>query len=137
MFRKVGAFVVVAALSTGLPGALSAAGPDLPGIMAAPDNTVPQCVTPGRLMAFLKQRNPELNPRYDAIATQYMRFGEQYGVRWDYAFYQMVVETGALRYWRGNRAGDVKPEQNNFAGLGATGGGERGEGFKDIEGGVG
>jgi hypothetical protein len=48
----------------------------------------------------------------------------------------MVVETGALSYWRGNRAGDVKAEQNNFAGLGATGGGERGESFRDIESGV-
>lgn len=104
--------------------------------MAGPDNTVPQCVTPGRLMAFLKLRNPKLDPRYEAIATQYMRLGEQMGVRWDMAFYQMVVETGALSYWRGNRAGDVKPEQNNFAGLGATGGGVRGESFKDIETGV-
>jgi hypothetical protein len=133
MLRRVGAFIFFAAASaTGVP----AAGPELPEIMAAPGNAVPQCVTPGRLMAFLKQRNPELNARYDGIATQYMRFGEQFGVRWDYAFYQMVVETGALSYWRGNRHGDVKPEQNNFAGLGATGGGERGESFKDIESGV-
>jgi len=133
MLRRVGAFAFLAAVSA--TGA-SAAGPDLPEIMAGPDNAVPQCVTPGRLMVFLKQRNPELNARYDGIATQYMRFGEQFGVRWDYAFYQMVVETGALSYWRGNRHGDVKPEQNNFAGLGATGGGERGESFKDIESGV-
>ena len=104
--------------------------------MTNPGNAVPQCVTPGRLMAFLKMRNPGLDARYDVIATQYMRFGEQLGVRWDYAFFQMVVETGALSYWRGKRAGDVKPEQNNFAGLGATGGGERGESFKDIESGV-
>src|SRR5262245_42563541 len=48
----------------------------------------------------------------------------------------MVIETGSLSYWRGNRAGDVRPEQFNFAGLGATGGGERGESFKDIETGV-
>ena len=133
MLRSVGAFVFFAAVS--VTGA-SAAGPDLPEIMAGPGNAVPQCVTPGRLMQYLKQRNPHLDPRYDAIATQYMRFGEQLGVRWDYAFYQMVVETGALSYWRGNRHGDVKPEQNNFAGLGATGGGERGESFKDIETGV-
>jgi hypothetical protein len=133
MLRRVGAFFFFAAVSaTGVP----AAGPDLPEIMAGPGNAVPQCVTPGRLMAFLKQRNPQINPRYDGIATQYMRFGEQLGVRWDYAFYQMVVETGALSYWRGNRHGDVRPEQNNFAGLGATGGGERGESFKDIESGV-
>ena len=133
MLRRVGAFVVLASVSsTGVP----AAGPDLPDIVAGPGNAVPQCVTPGRLMVFLKQRNPQLNPRYDGIATQYMRFGEQLGIRWDYAFHQMVVETGSLSYWRGNRHGDVKPEQNNFAGLGATGGGERGESFKDIEGGV-
>jgi hypothetical protein len=133
MLRKVGAFGILIAIS--VPFA-SAAGPELPAIMAGPDNAVPACVTPGRLMAFLKQRNPELNPRYDGIATQYMRFGEELGVRWDYAFYQMVVETGALSYWRGNRAGDVRPDQNNFAGLGATGGGEHGESFKDIESGV-
>jgi len=132
MLRRVGAFAFLAAISTGAP----AAGPDLPEIMAGPGNAVPQCVTPGRLMVFLRQRNPDLDSRYDSIATQYMRFGEQLGVRWDYAFYQMVVETGALSYWRGNRHGDVKPEQNNFAGLGATGGGERGESFKDIESGV-
>jgi hypothetical protein len=82
-------------------------------------------------MAFLKMRNPKLNPRYDGIATQYMRFGEPLGIRWDIAFYQMIVETGALRY-----GGDVKPNQNNFAGLGATGSGARGESFKDIETGV-
>ena len=62
-------------------------------------NAVPACVTPGRLMDFLKMRNPELDPRYDGIATQYMRFGEQLGVRWDFAFYQMIIETGALTYW--------------------------------------
>jgi len=136
MLCRVGAFVVLASVSIVSATGAPAAGPDLPDIVAGPDNAVPQCVTPGRLMVFLKQRNPQLNPRYDGIATQYMRFGEQLGIRWDYAFYQMVVETGALSYWRGNRHGDVKPEQNNFAGLGATGGGERGESFKDLEDGV-
>ena len=43
-----------------------------------------------------------------------MRFGEKLGVRWDFAFYQMIVETGALSYWRGNRAGDVKPDAEQF-----------------------
>jgi Mannosyl-glycoprotein endo-beta-N-acetylglucosaminidase len=58
------------------------------------------------------------------------------GVRWDYAFYQMIVETGALSYQRGNRSGDVRPAQNNFAGLGAIGRGVHGESFKDIATGV-
>lgn len=65
-----------------------------------------------------------------------MRHGETLGLRWDFAFYQMIVETGALSYWRGNRHGDVKPSQNNFAGLGATGKGEPGESFPDIASGV-
>jgi hypothetical protein len=88
------------------------------------------------MMAYLKLRNPKLDARYDGIATEYMRHGEMLGVRWDYAFYQMIVETGALSYWRGNRHGDVKPSQNNFAGLGATGRGEPGESFPDISTGV-
>jgi hypothetical protein len=115
---------------------VQAAAPALPEILVRPGNAVPACVTPGRLMALLKLRNRELHTRYDGVATQYMRFGELHGIRWDFAFYQMIVETGALSYWRGNRHGDVKPEQLNFAGLGATGNGERGESFKDMETGV-
>ena len=57
-------------------------------------------------------------------------------MRWDYAFYQMILETGALSYRNGSRSGDVKPTQNNFAGLGATGRGEPGESFKDVPTGV-
>jgi hypothetical protein len=65
-----------------------------------------------------------------------MRLGEKLGVRWDFAFYQMILETGSLKFHNGRRAGDVKPTQNNFAGLGATGGGEPGESFKDLPTGV-
>jgi hypothetical protein len=68
--------------------------------------------------------------------TEYMRSGEKLGVRWHFAFYQMILETGSLKFHNGRRAGDVKPTQNNFAGLGATGGGEPGESFKDIPTGV-
>ena len=105
MLRKVGALLVFASLATTIS---PAAVPELPAILVTPRNAVPACVTPGRLMAFLKMRNPELNSRYDGIATEYMRFGELLGIRWDFAFYQMVVETGALSYWRGSRAGDVR-----------------------------
>ena len=108
----------------------------LPEIKVSATNPVPACATPGRMMDFLKSRNPELDPRYESIATEYMRLGEELGVRWDYAFYQMIIETGSLSYRNGNRTGDVKPAQNNFAGLGATGGGEPGESFKDIATGV-
>ena len=113
-----------------------AAAASLPEIKISADNRVPACATPGRMMRYLRNRNPELDARYGGIATEYMRLGEALGVRWDYAFYQMIVETGSLSYRRGNRNGDVRPAQNNFAGLGATGGGVPGESFKDIATGV-
>jgi hypothetical protein len=108
-----------------------AAAAELPGIKASSSNAVPECATPGRLMAFLKSRNSKLDDRYDGIATEYMRHGEDLGIRWDYAFFQMMLETGNLTY-----KGDVKADQNNFAGLGATGRGARGESFGDVSKGV-
>ena len=135
MLRNVGAAFLVAFVLAPILTAGSASA-NLPDILAGAKNAVPECVTPGRMMVYLKSRNPKLNERYDSIATEYMRQGEKLGVRWDFAFYQMIVETGALSHWRGNRPGDVKPSQNNFAGLGATGKGEPGETFADIETGV-
>ncbi len=117
--------------------ARTAEAADLPLIKASRDNAVPQCVTPGRLMAMTRDRNGKLDDRFGKIAMEYMRHGETLGVRWDYAYFQMLVETGNLSFRRGNgRWGDVKPAQNNFAGLGATGGGEPGERFADISSGV-
>jgi hypothetical protein len=132
MQRRVAAYLSFALLCAPLPCAAAA----LPGIKSSPSNRVPECATPGRMMRYLKSRNAELDPRYAAVATEYMRIGEALGVRWDFAFYQMIIETGSLSYRRGNRSGDVKAAQNNFAGLGAIGGGVTGESFKDIATGV-
>jgi len=132
MHRRVGAYVLLAVLAS--PSALLAA--ELPAIKASRSNAVPGCVTPGRLLAFLESRNPNLDPRFHAVATEYMRLGETLSVRWDYAFYQMLLETGSLTFHDGSRAGDVRPMQNNFAGLGATGHGQHGESFKDVATGV-
>src|SRR5690606_6965185 len=93
-------------------GIASASG--LPAIKATQNNGVPACVTPGRLMALIKARTPDLDTRFDTIATEYRRHGEELGMRWDYAFYQMVVETGGLSFKNGNRNGSVRPVQNNF-----------------------
>ncbi|CFW98006.1 conserved exported protein of unknown function [Candidatus Filomicrobium marinum] len=114
-----------------LYGTAPASAARLPGIKVAPNNVVPACATPGRLMAFLRSRNTRMNPRYDKIAVSYMRHGEQLGIRWDIAFFQMLVETANLAY-----TGDVDASQNNFAGLGATGGGVKGERFRDVDSGV-
>ncbi len=110
---------------------------DMPGVKTSSANKVPDCVTPGRLTAFLRSRNESLDPRFEKIAVEYMRRGEELGLRWDYTFYQMVLETGHLSY-KGDRGrrGDVSPKQNNFAGIGATGGGAPGESFPDVATGV-
>lgn len=108
-----------------------------PPIRISGANAIPHCVTPERLMAFLKTRNQTLDPRYRDIARWYQYWGEKFRVRWDYAFYQMALETNYLKYRRGNgRRGDVHEKQNNFAGIGATGGGVAGDRFPDIKTGV-
>jgi hypothetical protein len=109
----------------------------LPPIKTGESNPVPACATPGRLMAYAKARNGNLGERFAPIATAYMRYGEELGLRWDYAFFQMLVETGNLSFKQSNGTfGDVKPSQNNFAGLGATGGGVPGESFSNVATGV-
>ena len=104
---------------------------ELPQIKLTESNKVLACATPGRLMAYLKSNNPKIQDKFENIATDYMRHGQEIGVRWDYAFFQMLVETGYLKF-----TGDVDVKQNNFAGLGATGKGAKGESFPDVSTGV-
>ena len=108
-----------------------------PPIRTGDSNRMPACVAPDRLMAFLHDRNPDLDPKYRDIAKWYKQWGDTWRVRWDYAFFQMVIETNYLKYRRGNgRRGDVHENQFNFAGLGATGGGVAGNRFPDVKTGV-
>ncbi|MEL6287606.1 MAG: glucosaminidase domain-containing protein [Pseudomonadota bacterium] len=119
-----------------LPATLSTAAVT-PAIQLSGKNTVPACVTPARLMAFLKRRNKRLPKRFQSVGAEYKRHGIDLGIRWDYAFFQMIVETNYLKYKRANGSwGDVRPNQNNFAGIGATGGGVRGEFFRSVSDGV-
>ena len=80
-----------------------------------------------QMVAFVKAVNPSFNPE---IAKAYLEISKKYGVRGDIAFCQAIHETGYFKF-----GGDVKPEQNNFAGLGATGG-VPGHSFATIEKGV-
>jgi hypothetical protein len=111
--------------------ALPAVADNLPEVKVSDANQVPACATPGRLMAYVRMRNPKVDERFDGVATEYMRHGEELGLRWDMAFFQMILETGALSF-----TGDVRADQNNFAGLGAAGRGQHGERFADISSGV-
>ena len=88
-------------------------------------------------MAFVGERNTHLAPKFAAIADAYRDLGQAWQVRWDYAFFQMVLETNYLQFRRGDGSfGDVALSQNNFAGVGATGGGVPGDRFPDVRTGV-
>lgn len=131
------------AILLGIPAALAAAAATavpaaaLPEIRTHERNRVPACVTPERLMQYLERRNQRLAPQFRTIARYYKAHGERYRVRWDYAFYQMLIETNFLTYRApGGKWGDVRPSQNNFAGIGATGGGVPGDRYPDVSTGV-
>ena len=131
-FRAVVAVVLSAVIAA--PNAVAGQAPE---IRLSAANAVPACVTPARLMSFLKTRNHSLDPRFKDIAAYYKQHGERWNVRWDYAFYQMAVETNFLSYRRPDgKWGDVDPKQNNFAGIGTTGGGVPGDKFPDVTTGV-
>jgi len=65
------------------------------------------------------------------LAKMYVLLGRRFGIRADMAWAQMVHETGFGEY-----GGDVQPEQNNMAGIGATGGEVPGNSFATAELGV-
>jgi hypothetical protein len=112
-------------------------GPETPEIRLTAINIVPKCVTPDRLTAFLTAQNDKLEPKFQTIAADYKRHGDALKIRWDFAFYQMLLETNYLKFRRGDgNPGDVKPKQNNFAGIGATGGGVPGDSYPDVSTGV-
>ena len=130
-----------------MPGVGNAAS--LPQIIADAGNPVPQCVQPAALMRFVGERNARLHraidPRFADVASLYQRIGscvarapeKCVGVRWDYAFFQMVIETNYLTFRRPDGVpASVVPQDNNFAGVGATVSGRPGERFKDVPTGV-
>jgi Mannosyl-glycoprotein endo-beta-N-acetylglucosaminidase len=109
----------------------------LPSVKIDSKNAAPACATPGRMMAYLASRNPSLDPRFKTIAVDYMKIGEDLAIRWDYAFFQMLLETSDLTFKREGRNGDLKINQNNFAGLKSTGAkSEQSESFPDVASGV-
>ena len=123
----------------------------LPPIVATAGNPVPKCVKPDALMDFVQRvnmhrRTPrEIAPRFTHIATLYQHIGQCVSrppdkcvsVRWDYAFFQMLIETNYLTFRRpGGGTAGVPASDNNFAGLGATVRGRPGEHFNDVETGV-
>lgn len=103
---------------------------------ATNNNIMGQSILTAQQMAdFVKKKNPE-NNRLEGISVQelaesYLEEGEIEGIRGDVAFAQALKETGYFKY-----GGDVKPDQNNYTGIGTIGRGVKGNYFKTPEEGV-
>ena len=82
--------------------------------------------TQAQMVNFIKKRNPnpKLNCTVEQLVHLYYVEAEREGIRPDIALCQAIKETGVWGY-----GGDVIPEQNNYCGLGTTGGGVKGEFF--------
>ena len=139
--------VALPALLLALTGHAQASA--LPPIIATADNAVPACVTPAGLMRFVGDRNARIHasidPRFTHIAALYQKIGscvsrapeKCVGVRWDFAFFQMLIETNYLTFRRPNGApASMSSLDNNFAGVGAAITGKPGEHFNDAATGV-
>lgn len=85
-------------------------------------------VSADAMAAYVRTVNPSFNAE---IARQFRLVGSRLGIRGDIALCQSIHETNWFRF-----GGDVRPEQNNFAGIGATGGGNAGASFATIAEGV-
>ncbi len=89
--------------------------------------------TAEQLASYLLKTSP--SPRFSVsvavLAEYYVRYCAAVGLRADLLWAQMIHETGC-----GLFGGDVAPEQNNYAGLGATGSGASGVMFASAEAGV-
>jgi hypothetical protein len=89
--------------------------------------------TAERLASLLVGACP--SPRFtvpaSVLAEHYVRYCAEAGLRADLLWAQMIHETGYGMY-----GGAVVPQQNNYAGVGATGGGEPGASFSTAEAGV-
>ncbi|MDR2731309.1 MAG: glucosaminidase domain-containing protein [Treponema sp.] len=85
-----------------------------------------------KLVLFLLQNNSDVNSGYvKTLAVFYIDEAVFEGINHDTAFAQMCLETGFLKY-----GGLVRPDWNNFCGLGAIGPGQPGEIFPDPRTGV-
>jgi hypothetical protein len=101
--------------------------PDRPRLIASRGRAqVPE------LIAFFTETNPRVDfERLHEIARAYLDEAGAEGINSDIAFCQMVHETDYLRF-----GGDARAWQNNFCGLGVTGGGRPGLSFSSVRIGV-
>lgn len=85
------------------------------------------------LLAFFNSLKvtPKISIPIKNFIETYLIEGDSEGVRGDIAFIQAIHETGKFQF-----GGDVVPAQNNFAGIGTTGGGVKGHYFNSPQEGI-
>jgi Tfp pilus assembly protein PilF len=96
---------------------------------AAPETVTiegPAEATQEQMVHFIQSHNasPKLNCTVEELVRYYYEEAGRENIRPDVALCQAIKETGFFAY-----GGDVVPSQNNFCGLGTTGGGVRGAAF--------
>ncbi|WP_270179849.1 N-acetylmuramoyl-L-alanine amidase [Alkalihalobacillus sp. CinArs1] len=89
-----------------------------------PDKGYPIAGNSELAAAHMNNYARSVNPEAPLLAAYYLVHSKRYGIRGDIAFAQALHETNFFRF-----TGDVTPEQNNYAGIGATGGGAKGASF--------
>jgi len=101
------------------------------------DEPIDQIMSSGKaseaeLNRFLRANNQgNFVSKFPDLPRLYIEEAADEGVNHDIAFCQMCLETAFLRF-----GGDVDPTQNNFAGIGAVGGGAQGAFFPNPRTGV-
>ncbi|WP_342780582.1 N-acetylmuramoyl-L-alanine amidase [Bacillus rubiinfantis] len=111
-------------------GSASNGNNDIDPVTGNPDGFTilgPTFLSPQHMNTFVKT----INPKAPELGSYYLTLGEYYGIRGDVAFAQAILETDYFRF-----TGDVGANQNNYAGLGATGSKVRGASFATPEEGV-
>jgi len=81
-------------------------------------------ITAEDLVRIFEEKDSGKTKKAARLAPLYIKYGKLFDIRADIAWAQMIHETGFLEY-----TGDVSAKQNNFAGIGATGGGVPGNSF--------
>lgn len=90
-------------------------------------------ITKEQMVNFIRRTNPlpKITVALEELVDLYWEEAGHEGIRPDLALAQALLETGFFRF-----GGDVLPAQNNFAGIGSTGGGARGASFESARAGV-
>lgn len=127
-----GAALGITSLLAAWPALSSAPGPQL---KLSATNAVPACFTPAKLMQHVARANGKLDPRLREVAGLYESHGQKLGLRWDYAFFQMLAETNNLSFSGAGVKGELTAAHNNFASIRSVDGDEP-DRFPDISTGV-